>query len=110
MAPQDNRSLGELFAELSRETSTLIRKEIELARTEIVPVGEEREAVRRLADAEIAAEDHDPFDEILAAKKKARGVKLDSELPADALKELVAEATKQGISRQELRKLIEEVG
>ncbi len=36
-------------------------------------------------------EDHDPFDEILAAKKKARGVKLDSELPADALKELVAE-------------------
>src|SRR5215471_17291855 len=36
-------------------------------------------------------EDHDPFDEILAAKKKARGVKLDSELPAGALKELVAE-------------------
>ncbi len=36
-------------------------------------------------------EDHDPFDELLAAKKKARGVKLDSELPADALKELVAE-------------------
>jgi pyruvate,orthophosphate dikinase len=36
-------------------------------------------------------EDHDPFDEILAHKKKARGVKLDSELPADALKELVAE-------------------
>src|SRR3569832_665234 len=36
-------------------------------------------------------EDHDPFDEILADKKKARGVKLDSELPADALKELVAE-------------------
>ena len=36
-------------------------------------------------------EDHDPFDVILAAKKKARGVKLDSELPADALKELVAE-------------------
>jgi pyruvate,orthophosphate dikinase len=36
-------------------------------------------------------EDHDPFDEILAAKKKARGVKLDSDLPADALKELVAE-------------------
>jgi pyruvate,orthophosphate dikinase len=36
-------------------------------------------------------EDHDPFDEILDKKKKARGVKLDSELPADALKELVAE-------------------
>ena len=36
-------------------------------------------------------EDHDPFDVILAAKKQARGVKLDSELPADALKELVAE-------------------
>ncbi|HXT96685.1 MAG TPA: pyruvate, phosphate dikinase [Polyangia bacterium] len=36
-------------------------------------------------------EDHDPFDEILAHKKKARGVKLDSDLPADALKELVAE-------------------
>jgi len=36
-------------------------------------------------------EDHDPFDEILAAKKKARGVKLDSDLPADALKELVGE-------------------
>src|SRR6185437_2605456 len=36
-------------------------------------------------------EDHDPFDEILDHKKKARGVKLDSDLPADALKELVAE-------------------
>src|SRR5262252_9987033 len=36
-------------------------------------------------------EDHDPFDVILDAKKKARGVKLDSELPADALKELVGE-------------------
>src|SRR6188508_558448 len=36
-------------------------------------------------------EDHDPFDVILANKKKACGVKLDSELPADALKELVAE-------------------
>lgn len=35
MATQDNRSLGELFAELSHETSTLIRKEIELARTEL---------------------------------------------------------------------------
>jgi pyruvate, orthophosphate dikinase len=36
-------------------------------------------------------EDHDPFDEILDHKKKARGVKLDSDLPADALKELVVE-------------------
>ena len=32
---QDNRSIGELLAELSRETSTLVRKELELARTEI---------------------------------------------------------------------------
>jgi pyruvate,orthophosphate dikinase len=36
-------------------------------------------------------EDHDPFDVLLDKKKKARGVKLDSELPADALKELVSE-------------------
>jgi len=36
-------------------------------------------------------EDHDPFDVLLDAKKKQRGVKLDSDLPADALKELVAE-------------------
>jgi len=32
---QDDRSIGELLAELSRETSTLVRKELELARTEI---------------------------------------------------------------------------
>jgi len=31
----DDQSIGELLAELSRETSTLVRKEIELARTEI---------------------------------------------------------------------------
>jgi len=31
----DERSLGDLFAELSRETSTLIRKEVELATTEM---------------------------------------------------------------------------
>jgi hypothetical protein len=31
----DNRSMGELFAELSRETGTLIRKELELATTEM---------------------------------------------------------------------------
>jgi drug/metabolite transporter (DMT)-like permease len=33
--PQDNRSLGDLFAELSRETGLLIRKEVELATTEM---------------------------------------------------------------------------
>jgi len=31
----DDRSIGELLVELSRETSTLVRKELELARTEI---------------------------------------------------------------------------
>ena len=31
----DNRSLGELFSELSRETSDLVRKEVELATTEM---------------------------------------------------------------------------
>jgi hypothetical protein len=31
----DNRSLGELFAELSRETGTLVRQEVELAKTEL---------------------------------------------------------------------------
>jgi pyruvate,orthophosphate dikinase len=36
-------------------------------------------------------EDLDPFEELLHAKKHARGVKFDSELPVDALKELVAE-------------------
>jgi pyruvate,orthophosphate dikinase len=36
-------------------------------------------------------EDHDPFDEILDKKKKSLGVKVDSDLPAEALKELVAE-------------------
>ena len=34
-ARQDDRSLGELFAELSRETGLLVRKEVELATTEI---------------------------------------------------------------------------
>ena len=32
---QDERSLGELFAELSRETGVLVRKEVELATTEM---------------------------------------------------------------------------
>lgn len=31
----DDRSLGDLFAELSRETSMLVRKEVELATTEM---------------------------------------------------------------------------
>jgi hypothetical protein len=33
--PQDDRTLGELFAELSRETGVLIRKEVELASVEM---------------------------------------------------------------------------
>lgn len=32
---RDDRSLGELFAELTRQTSTLIRQEVALARTEL---------------------------------------------------------------------------
>ncbi|HQR29556.1 MAG TPA: pyruvate, phosphate dikinase, partial [Anaeromyxobacteraceae bacterium] len=36
-------------------------------------------------------EDRDPFELVLEAKKHARGVKMDSELPVEALKELVAE-------------------
>ncbi len=36
-------------------------------------------------------EDRDPFELILEKKKHARGVKLDSELPVEALQELVAE-------------------
>jgi hypothetical protein len=35
MAPQDNRSIGDLVAELSRETGVLVRKEVELAKTEM---------------------------------------------------------------------------
>ena len=35
MAPKDERSLGELLSERSRETSVLVRKEVELATTEI---------------------------------------------------------------------------
>jgi fatty acid desaturase len=31
----DNRSLGELFGDLARETSTLVRQEVELAKTEM---------------------------------------------------------------------------
>jgi pyruvate,orthophosphate dikinase len=36
-------------------------------------------------------EDRDPFEELLEAKKKARGVALDSELSVEALRELVTE-------------------
>lgn len=32
---RDERSLGELFAELARNTSTLVRQEVELAKTEL---------------------------------------------------------------------------
>jgi hypothetical protein len=32
---RDDRSLGELFSELSREMGTLVRKELELATTEM---------------------------------------------------------------------------
>jgi drug/metabolite transporter (DMT)-like permease len=35
MASKDERSLGELLSELSRETSVLVRKEVELATTEM---------------------------------------------------------------------------
>jgi pyruvate, orthophosphate dikinase len=36
-------------------------------------------------------EDRDPFEEILERKKQARGVRFDSDLPVDALRELVSE-------------------
>jgi hypothetical protein len=35
MDTQSNRSLGELFAELSRDTARLVRKELELAQVEL---------------------------------------------------------------------------
>jgi hypothetical protein len=35
MQGRDDRSLGELFAELARETSTLVRQEVTLAKTEM---------------------------------------------------------------------------
>src|SRR4051812_46456911 len=34
-SPKNERSLGELFAELSRETSTLVRSEVALAKAEL---------------------------------------------------------------------------
>lgn len=33
--PQDNRSLGELFSALASDTGTLVRQEVELAKTEM---------------------------------------------------------------------------
>ena len=33
--PRDDRSLGELFTELAQETSTLVRQEVNLAKTEM---------------------------------------------------------------------------
>src|ERR671917_2037925 len=35
MQSRDGRSLGELFSELARETSTLVRQEVNLAKTEM---------------------------------------------------------------------------
>jgi hypothetical protein len=35
MAPKDERSIGDLISELSRETGQLVRKEVELATTEM---------------------------------------------------------------------------
>jgi hypothetical protein len=34
-SPRDDRSLGELFSELAQETSTLVRQEVNLAKTEM---------------------------------------------------------------------------
>jgi len=34
-ASKDERSIGELFGDLARETSTLVRQEVELAKTEL---------------------------------------------------------------------------
>jgi len=61
-------------------------------------------------------EDRDPFEVILEKKKHARGVKYDSELPADALRELVSEfkaeikaRTGQGFPDDPFRQLVEAV-
>ena len=35
-APKDGRSLGELFGDLGRNTSNLVRQEVQLAKTELV--------------------------------------------------------------------------
>ena len=47
----DGRSLGELFAELSRETGQLIRQEVELARTEMTAQAKKAAAAAGLAAA-----------------------------------------------------------
>jgi hypothetical protein len=47
----DNRSLGELLAELSRETGTLMRKELELATTEMTSKAREAGAHIAVASA-----------------------------------------------------------
>jgi len=41
MPDQDSRSLGELLADLSRETGVLVRKEVELATTELTAKAKE---------------------------------------------------------------------
>ena len=46
-AHRDDRSLGDLFGDLSRQLSTLIRKEIDLARTEMT--GRARSAAQDVA-------------------------------------------------------------
>jgi drug/metabolite transporter (DMT)-like permease len=40
-SPQDQRTLGDLLAELSRETGLLVRKEVELATTEMTAKAKE---------------------------------------------------------------------
>ena len=55
---QDERSLGELFAELSRETGVLVRKEVELATTEMTAKARTAAALlvlRRADDLRLAA-------------------------------------------------------
>ena len=47
----DERSLGELLAELSRETGQLIRQEVELARTEMTAQAKKAAAAAGLAAA-----------------------------------------------------------
>ena len=48
---QDTRSLGELFTELTRETGLLVRKEVELATTEMTAKAKEAMADTGLAAA-----------------------------------------------------------
>ncbi|HEY7726714.1 MAG TPA: pyruvate, phosphate dikinase, partial [Anaeromyxobacteraceae bacterium] len=62
-------------------------------------------------------EDRDPFEVILHRKKEQRGVRLDSELPVDALRELVAEfkaevKTRRGVDFPDdpMEQLLQSVG